>query len=84
MKTLVKDNVSLMILPDDVPVVMGETILIGTTGRYQINNKKGDHVLYENIVPPENYKGKRFCFDGKTWTTNNNWRGEKLWASIKR
>ena len=84
MKTICKDTVSLMILPDDCPITVGETIVVGVSGRYLINNKLGDHVVYENVTPPENYKGKRFCYDGDRWTTNNNWRGEKLWAAIKR
>lgn len=84
MKTIVKGTVSLMVFPDSTPVKMGETIIIGVSGRYQINNKDNDHELYENVTPPEDYKGKRWCFDGTEWTVNNNWRGEKLWATIKR
>jgi hypothetical protein len=81
MKTLVKDTVSIMILPDDFPIEMGETIVIG---RYRIGNKHNDHTLYENVTPPQDYKGKRWCFDGVDWTVNTNWRGEKLRNSIKR
>jgi hypothetical protein len=81
MKTLVKDTVSIMVLPDDFPVEMGETIVIG---RYRIGNRYNDHTLYENVTPPEGYKGKRWCFDGANWTVNTTWRGEKLRNSIKR
>lgn len=84
MKTICKGTVSIMVLPDDTPVIMGETLIIGESGRYRISNKDNDHVLYENVTPPDNYMGKRFCFDGISWSTNNNWRGEKLWATIKR
>lgn len=84
MKTIVKDRVSLMVFPDDTPITMGETIVIGESGRYRIGNKANDHVVYENVTPPENYLGKRFCYNGTEWTKNLNWRGEKLWATIKR
>lgn len=84
MKTIVKGTVSLMVFTDETPIIMGETIVIGESGRYQISNKANDHVLYENVIPPTDYKGKRWCFDGTEWTVNPNWRGEKLWATIKR
>lgn len=85
MKTLVKNLVSLMVLEDDIPVQMGPVIVIGSTGRYSINNPDGDIVLYENVDPiPENYRGKMFCYNGKRWTPNNNWRGNKPEANILR
>lgn len=84
MKTLVKNRVSIMVLSDDTPVKMGEIILIGPGGRYQIHNQDDSHTLYENVTPPEGYKGKRWCYDGTEWTHNLNWRGERLWAANKR
>ena len=81
MKTLVRRSVSIMVLKDDVPVSMGGTIEIYSPPRYLIDNSLGEIELYENVTPPDNYKGNMFCFDGKTWSPNPNWRGEKLLKS---
>ena len=81
MKTLVKNNVSLMILNDNTPVKFGEYIEIGNPVKFRINNKDGSVILYENVEPPLNYVGKRFCFDGKTWSFNFNWRDATFTAA---
>lgn len=81
MKTLVKNTVSLFLVADATPIKMGEMVEVGEPVRYIIDNKDGLIQLYENVIdPPENYKGKRFCYDGKKWTTNNNWRDPSLTA----
>lgn len=75
MKTLVKDGVSLMVLEDNTPVKMGAKIEVGDGARYIIVNDRNNIVLYENVTPPENYKPKKFCFDGEKWSPNYNWTG---------
>lgn len=75
MKTLVKNGVSLMALADDTPVKMGDVIVVEASGRFLIHNEQGDITLYENVVLPENYKPKKFCFDGEKWSPNYNWTG---------
>lgn len=81
MKTLVKNGVSLMILNDDTPLKMGSVVEIGNPVKVKINNEDNAVVLYENITPPLNYVGKRFCFDGSEWSFNYNWRDPKFTAS---
>lgn len=81
MKTLVKNNVSLMILEDDTPLKIGEFIEIGEPVKIKINNKDGLITLYENVEPPANYTGKRYCFDGTNWSYNYEWRNAKLTAA---
>jgi hypothetical protein len=75
MKTLVKNGVSLMALADSTPVKMGDVIVVEASGRFLIHNEQGDITLYENVVLPENYKPKKFCFDGENWSPNYNWTG---------
>jgi len=81
MKTLVRRSVSIMILNDDVPVLVGDTVEIYSPPKYLIDNAHGEIVLYENVTPPDNYRGNMFCFDGSKWAPNPNWRGEKLLKS---
>lgn len=81
MKTLVKNNISLMMLEDNTPLKMGEFVEIGEPVKIKINNTDGSIILYENVVPPENYSGKRFCFDGVNWSYNYEWRNAKLTAA---
>jgi hypothetical protein len=78
MKTLVRRSVSIMVLSDDVPVNMGPVIEIYNPPKYLIDNRLGEIQLYENVTPPENYRGNLFCYDGENWTPNPNWRGDKL------
>lgn len=75
MKTLVKSGVSLMAVPDDTPIKMGTTIEVGDGSRFLISNDRNDIKLYENVQLPDNYKPKKFCFDGENWTPNYNWTG---------
>jgi hypothetical protein len=75
MKTLVKNGVSLMAVSDDTAVKMGDIIEVQAGGRFLIHNEQGDITLYENVVLPENYKPKKFCFDGENWSPNYNWTG---------
>jgi hypothetical protein len=82
MKTLVKKGVSLMILPDDTLIEMGDVIKIGP--RWTLANNDNSIVLYENVAEPKNYQGNMFCFDGEKWSPNYNWRGDKLKATWKR
>lgn len=81
MKTLVKNGVSLMVLKDDTPVKIGDLVEIGNPVKAKIDNIDGLIVLYENVNPPENYLGKRYCFDGEQWSYNFNWRDPKLTAA---
>lgn len=81
MKTLVKNQVSLMILPDDAIVAIGEYVTIGNPVRIKINNFDSSIKLYENIVPPGNYAPKRYCFNGTEWSFNDQWRNAKLTAA---
>ena len=81
MKTLVKNGVSLMVLKDDTPVKIGAVVEIGDPVRVRIDNNDRLIMLYENVVPPENYLGKRYCFDGEQWSYNFNWRDPKLTAA---
>jgi hypothetical protein len=75
MKTLVKNGVSLMAVSDDTAVKMGDVIEVQVGGKFLIHNERGDIKLYENVVLPENYKPKKFCFDGENWSPNYNWTG---------
>ena len=70
-----------MVLPDNTPVSIGETVNIGDPIKIKINNQDGSIVMYENVIPPENYKGKRFLFDGTNWSINYDWRNEDLTAA---
>lgn len=81
MKTLVKNRVSLMILPDDAIVTIGEYITVGSPVRIKINNFDNSIELYENVTPPGNYAPKRYCFDGNEWSFNDQWRNSKLTAA---
>lgn len=81
MKTLVKNGVSLMVLEDDTPLRIGEYVEIGNPVKVKINNKDNSIILYENVTPPTNYSGKRFCFDGVSWSFNFNWRDSKFTAA---
>jgi hypothetical protein len=81
MKTLVRNNVSLMILADDVPVVIGEKVEVGSPVKLIIGNSDYTLKLYENVAPPTDYQEKRYCFDGETWSYNFNWRDKKLTAA---
>jgi hypothetical protein len=84
MKTLVKNNVSFMLIEDDEIVVVGEKhVEIGFPVRITIDNSEGLIKLYKNVTPPDNYVGKRFCFDGSEWTINYDWRNPNLTA-VKR
>ncbi len=82
MKTLVKNKVSLMIIKDDVPVTMGK--VINVNDRYMIDNKDDSIILYENVDPPKNYRGNFFCFDGKDWSPNLNWRPRPITLKVER
>ena len=75
MKTLVKNGVSLMAVADDTTIKMGDVIEVTVSGKFLIHNKQGDIVLYESVTLPENYKPKKFCFDGENWSPNYNWTG---------
>ena len=84
MKTLVKNQVSLMILPDETPVQMGEYITVGDPVRIKINNLDNSIILYENVIAPSNYSPKRYCFDGVEWHYHDDWRNNKLTAATRR
>lgn len=81
MKTLVKNGVSLMVLHDNTPLTIGECVEIGSPVKVKIDNKDNSIILYEQVTPPENYQGKRYCFDGTVWSYNFNWRDPKLTAA---
>lgn len=72
-----------MVLNDDTMVHIGANVEIGVPVRITIDNSEGLIQLYENVAPPADYKGKRFCFDGTTWSVNMDWRNAKLTA-VKR
>lgn len=84
MKTLVKNNISLMVIPDEMPLKTGEYILIGDPVRIKVDNLDGLIIVYENVTPPANYEPKRYYFNGTEWTYNDNWRNSKLTATSRR
>ena len=72
-----------MVLDGSEKIVIGTSIEIGYPVRITIDNSEGLIKLYENVTPPEDYKGKRYCFDGVKWTFNQDWRNPNLTA-VKR
>lgn len=68
-------------LNDDTPVSIGEYVEIGIPVHIKINNLDGLIVLYENVSPPGSYQPKRYCFDGKNWSYNYDWRNQNLTAA---
>jgi hypothetical protein len=83
MKTLVKNTVSFMLIDDDEVVTVGSNVEIGFPVRITVDNSEGLIKLYENVTPPSDYQGKRYCFDGSEWTINYDWRNPNLTA-VKR
>lgn len=83
MKTLVSTagNLSKYIFPDDAAVTFevrqvafgGETreIPYTQTPHFTIADLHGGNaVLYENVTPPPDWDGNKYCFDGQSWSLN--------------
>ena len=70
-----------MAVSDEMPVKMGEYIEIGLPAKIKINNLDGLITLHENVTLPSSYQPKRYCFDGKSWSYNYDWRNQNLTAA---
>jgi len=75
MKTLTKNDLSLYVVPDDTPVVLGDTVIeIGSPLFFIIGDCSViDTVLHVNVTPPEDWVGGKYLYKNGAWELNPAW-----------
>lgn len=77
MKTLVQknSNISIYIYANNVIVDVGDssTQVSGTVPLIIVDFNQSNTFLFENVTPPDDWKGWKYLYDGTTWTANPNW-----------
>ena len=77
MKTLVKKegNVSIYLFSDDITVVVEDlaTKVSGTIALTITDCNQSNILLFENVMPPNDWGFHKYLYDGTTWTLNPNW-----------
>ena len=70
MKTLTKNDLSLYLLEDAEEVTLTDTnVVVGT--RFIVDDCNiSDSVLHEGVVPPDDWVGNMYTYDGKAWALN--------------
>lgn len=75
MKTLTRNDLSLYIMSDDMPVVLGATTIeVGAPLEFIIGDcSVNDTVLHENVTPPEDWIGGKYLYKDTVWELNPLW-----------
>lgn len=75
MKTLVTDGVSTYIFEDEELVdVLPDGVNAGSPVHLHIADCNSlNSVLYEGVSPPEDWFGRKYLFDGISWSLNPDW-----------
>lgn len=77
MKTIVENSTGLskFVYEDDVVIGMEATrIVIGDPEILVVGcHNENDSTLYEGVMPPDDWFGNKYKFDGTTWTLNPDW-----------
>ncbi len=75
MKTLVKGGVSIYIFEDAEVVNIGSNnITVGDPLTLTIADCSSlDTVMHTSVSPPDNWDGRKYLFDGTTWSVNPNY-----------
>ena len=75
MKTLTKDSISLYIFDDAETVIITDyNIAIGDPVKFIIADCSSKNtVLHERVMPPDDWIGGKYSFDGESWYLNSEW-----------
>jgi hypothetical protein len=73
MKTIIKNDISLYVFDDNEYVkIENDFIQIGYPPKFLICDcNLSNTVLIENVLPPSDWVGYKYFFDGVTWTLNS-------------
>ena len=77
MKTIVRldNNIALYVFDDtEIIDVQEDKIVIGSPETQIISDcNSANTTVYENVTPPEDWRGWKYFFDGTDWTENTDW-----------
>ena len=75
MKTLIKDNLSVYLFDDAEFVnILEDKIIVGSPEKFIISDcNSSNSVLYENVLPPDDWYGCKYLFDGASWSLRPEW-----------
>jgi len=74
MKTLVRKetNLSTYIFSDDAVVLLGSEET-QTPGLIILDMNNTNSLLYENVTPPDDWRGLKYKYENNIWTLNPDW-----------
>jgi hypothetical protein len=75
MKTLTRNALSLYVVPDNTPIVLGDTTIeVGAPLGFVIGDcSVNDTVLHENVTPPDDWVGGKYFYKDTAWELNPAW-----------
>jgi hypothetical protein len=79
MKTITRkeNNVSAYIFDDSVELTMSTSHI--KTPDFTIGDRGSNNaIIHENVIPPEDWQGNRYSYDGTTWTEVDGWVDPRL------
>jgi hypothetical protein len=77
MKTLVRKdgNISIYLFADDVTIVVGDssTQVSGTIPLIITDCNQSNILLFENVMPPDDWNFHKYLYEAGVWTLNPQW-----------